>query len=162
MRCFPKFLCLKSGVPVGGKFLVWIIHLGPTKITHTQTWPKNHELMMTPPFKKTSTKWFKVSFRSPSWRSLNHPKKVTLNHQESWSWWIATAWNFPPLQFISPWLHSSPCNLRIIKGVGTGRFQADVLLVTWPILRWKRDLYDFWVMQKKGSKPRWNELNSFG
>ena len=40
-----------------------------------------------------STRWFKVPFSSPSWRSLNplkilkgslnHPKKVTLNHQES-------------------------------------------------------------------------------
>ena len=35
------------------------------------------------------TRWFKVPFSSPSWRSLNplkgslnHPKKVTLNHQE--------------------------------------------------------------------------------
>ena len=34
------------------------------------------------------TRWFKVTFSSPSWRSLNplkgslnHPKKVTLNHQ---------------------------------------------------------------------------------
>ena len=38
--------------------------------------------------KKTSSRWFKVPFSSPSWRSLNplkgslnHPKKVTLNHQ---------------------------------------------------------------------------------
>ena len=37
--------------------------------------------------KKTDTRWFKVTFSSPSWRSLNplkgslnHPKKVTLNH----------------------------------------------------------------------------------
>ena len=32
-----------------------------------------------------TTRWFKVPFSSPSWRSrtksLNHPKKVTLNHQ---------------------------------------------------------------------------------
>ena len=38
--------------------------------------------------KNTHTRWFKVTFSSPSWRSLNplkgslnHPKKVTLNHQ---------------------------------------------------------------------------------
>ena len=37
---------------------------------------------------KAATRWFKVTFWSPSWRSLNplkgslnHPKKVTLNHQ---------------------------------------------------------------------------------
>ena len=36
-----------------------------------------------------NSRWFKVPFSSPSWRSLNplkgslnHPKKVTLNHQE--------------------------------------------------------------------------------
>ena len=40
--------------------------------------------------KKTVSRWFKVPFSSPSWRSLNpskgslnHPKKVTLNHQVS-------------------------------------------------------------------------------
>ena len=50
-------------------------------------------------------RWFKVPFSSPSWRSLNplkgslnHPKKVTLNHQgiffskssdeSSTSWWF--------------------------------------------------------------------------
>ena len=39
--------------------------------------------------KKTSSRWLKVPFSSPSWRSLNplqgslnHPKKVTLNHQD--------------------------------------------------------------------------------
>ena len=38
--------------------------------------------------KVSTTRWFKVPFSSPSWRSLNrlkgslnHPKKVTLNHQ---------------------------------------------------------------------------------
>ena len=38
--------------------------------------------------KEIFTRWFKVPFSSPSWRSLNplkgwlkHPKKVTLNHQ---------------------------------------------------------------------------------
>ena len=38
--------------------------------------------------KRMETRWFKVPFSSPSWRtlnplkgSLNHPKKVTLNHQ---------------------------------------------------------------------------------
>ena len=38
--------------------------------------------------KGTWTRWFKVTFSSPNWRSLNplkgslnHPKKVTLNHQ---------------------------------------------------------------------------------
>ena len=64
----------------------------------------------------TQTRWFKVPFSSPSWRSLNlskrslnHPQKVTLNHQghmfwpicvlkgESWSDWlvvlvVAGAW----------------------------------------------------------------------
>ena len=40
------------------------------------------------PYEPISTRWFKVTFWSPSWRSrshlkgsLNHPKKVTLNHQ---------------------------------------------------------------------------------
>ena len=32
--------------------------------------------------KTTQARWFKVPFSSPCWRSLNHPKKVTLNHQE--------------------------------------------------------------------------------
>ena len=38
--------------------------------------------------RKSYTRWFKVTFSSPNWRalnplkgSLNHPKKVTLNHQ---------------------------------------------------------------------------------
>ena len=44
---------------------------------------------------ETTTRWFKVPFSSPSWRSLNplkgsrfhHPKKVTLNHQApNFSW----------------------------------------------------------------------------
>ena len=43
-----------------------------------------------------STRWFKVTFSSPSWRSLNpfkgslnHPKKVTLNHQVPFFLWIS-------------------------------------------------------------------------
>ena len=49
-------------------------------------------------FFKPISRWFKVPFSPPSWRSLNplrgslkHPKKVTLNHQaiEFWGWFCA-------------------------------------------------------------------------
>ena len=49
---------------------------------------QTHLVVVEPPIWKMSTRWFKVPFSSPSWRSLNplkgslnHPKKVTLNHQ---------------------------------------------------------------------------------
>ena len=52
----------------------------PKKTPQTSTPPKQKH-------QKTHTRWFKVTFSSPSWRSLNHwkgslnhPKKVTLNH----------------------------------------------------------------------------------
>ena len=42
---------------------------------------------------KLITRWFKVTFSSPRWRSLNpfkgslkHPKKVTLNHEVPINW----------------------------------------------------------------------------
>ena len=52
-------------------------------------------------------RWFKVTFSSPSWRSLNplkgslnHPKKVTLNHQVQYSSITSMLWRlFPSASF---------------------------------------------------------------
>ena len=48
----------------------------------------NHYPIIYRYYKTPMSRWFKVTFSSPSWRSLNpkkgsinHPKKVTLNHQ---------------------------------------------------------------------------------
>ena len=68
------------------------LQLGDEKVTDWITcsfsspiYPSNGLLY---PLKPPPTSWFKVTFWSPSWRSLsplkgslNHPKKVTLNHQ---------------------------------------------------------------------------------
>ena len=63
----------------------------PKRNTRTKTRCRNdHVGWWTFPLKLISSRWFKVPFSSPSWRSLNplngslnHPKKVTLNHQDS-------------------------------------------------------------------------------
>ena len=81
-----------------------------------------------------------------------------------------------------PCLPPFPWNLRIIKGIGTGRFQADVLQIFKKAdvlfgIQWSHDRPIFKVPQGFGfgfvwlpgdesdifwSKPRWNEWKGFG
>ena len=77
-------------------FLGWI----PIQ-NQSKTWPSRNTIHTKEPLQSplvlhvmNTSRWFKVPFSSPSWRSLNplkgsldHPKKVTLNHQAGNSLW---------------------------------------------------------------------------
>ena len=67
---------------VSNILFMFTLYLG--KISHFDKDSSNGLEHLNPP----TTRWFKVTFSSPSWRSLNplkgslnHPKKGTLNHQ---------------------------------------------------------------------------------
>ena len=64
--------------------ILWVFFLKNNQKQPKKT--RTHVIIMSET--KTMSRWFKVPFSSPSWRSLNllkgslnHPKKVTLNHQ---------------------------------------------------------------------------------
>ena len=112
-HCTHNFLCKgRAFRPIyysGTQLFLWDI----TLLWTPQTNPSGKPQKIQPPSsssnpegsppsqkKRTLARWFKVTFSSPSWRSLNplkgslnHPKKVTLNHQ---GWQLKYFWYFHP------------------------------------------------------------------